>query len=401
MMEKKFQRVAANEENPKWNQIIKRERELYTRPNDLRNAFERDYDRIIHSTVFRRLKNKTQVFYAPKNDSICTRIEHVNYVASLAETISRNLGLNEDLVRAIATAHDVGHSPFGHKGGTVLSAISERELNGQTFWHERNGLYIVDNIQLLENTQGKRRNLDLTYGVRDGIISHCGEIDENAIKPREEAIDLYTYTKPNEYAPYTWEGCVVKICDKISYVGRDIEDSRIIGLMEGHEEELEEISMKYANEKLNNSYIINTLITDLCENSSVEEGLKFSKKSLDMMNEIKAFNARIIYASDLLKPSNKFFEVCLNQIYDTLKSGYDGIKTFEKLDSMKKYYPNLINSFSAWLKTYVDIGDRGNLDNKILFDLNNESDYYFAVIEYISGMTDNFAIETYDEIIQY
>src|SRR5574344_1158266 len=170
----KFETVSANEKNPNWENIIRREEPLYKRTDDIRTPFERDYTRILHSTAYRRLKSKTQVFYAPENDNICTRIEHVNYVESISYTIAKYLGLNTELTRAISIGHDVGHSPFGHKGGVVLSKICERDLE-TTFWHEKNSLYMLDNIELLEDYEANKRNLDLTYAVRDGIISHCGE----------------------------------------------------------------------------------------------------------------------------------------------------------------------------------------------------------------------------------
>ena len=397
---KKFESVGAFENNPKWEQIISRQESLYVRGNDKRSPFERDLNRIVHSSVYRRLKSKTQVFYSPMNDNICTRLEHVNYVSSIAYTIAKELGLNTELTRAIGLGHDVGHSPFGHKGGEVLSKISQRDI-GETFWHEKNGLYLVDNIQLLENAEGKKGNLNLTYGVRDGIISHCGEVNQNAIKPREEAIDLYICTRPAEYQPYTWEACIVKIADKISYLGRDIEDARKIGLMDGHEEEFDELAKKYTDAKITNSFIINTLITDLCENSNIEVGLKFSDYGLNLMDEIKAFNAKIIYNSELLKPSDSYFDLCLNQIYNVLSNLYDGQNTISKIESKERYYPVLISAFKDWLLTYIDTPNRGDLANKIIYDLNKKEDYLKAVITYISGMTDNYAMEIFNEIIQY
>ena len=186
-MKNLFENVAANEKNEKWNNIIKREKELYKRNNDIRSEIERDYTRIIHSTAYRRMKHKTQVFFSPENDHICTRIEHVTYVESISHTIAKYLGLNIDLTKAIATAHDLGHAPFGHEGERVLSKISQRDL-GEKFWHEKNGLDFVDKIELLEDNLKNEQNLNLTYGVRDGIISHCGEIDENALVPRKLTI---------------------------------------------------------------------------------------------------------------------------------------------------------------------------------------------------------------------
>ena len=203
--------------NPKWENMISRQSPLYKRNNDIRDEFERDYTRIIHSNSYRRLKHKTQVFFSPENDHICTRIEHVTHVESISYTIASYLGLNTELTKAIAVGHDLGHSPFGHEGEKILSKISNRDL-GISFWHEKNGLDFVDSIELLVGHDGYKNNLNLCYGVRDGIISHCGEIDENALRPRDEFIDLNEYVHPNQYAPYTWEACVVKISDKISYI---------------------------------------------------------------------------------------------------------------------------------------------------------------------------------------
>jgi dGTPase len=228
---KPFEASASTEQSPKWQKMISRQVPLYARGNDIRSEFGRDYTRILHSTAYRRLKNKTQVFFSPQNDHICTRIEHVNHVESISYTIADFLGLNTELTKAISVGHDLGHAPFGHQGEKVISEIAERDL-GFAFWHERNGLFLVDKIELLEDNEQNKQNLDLTYAVRDGIISHCGEVDQNGIKPRKEPIDLSSYTEPNEYNPFTWEGCVVKIADKISYVGRDIEDAITIGILD-------------------------------------------------------------------------------------------------------------------------------------------------------------------------
>lgn len=122
-MKETFKEYAMNEENSKWNNAIKREKQLYRRDNDIRSEFERDYTRIIHSNAYRRLKHKTQVFFSPENDHICTRIEHVIHVESISYTIAKALGLNTDLTKAIAAAHDVGHSPFGHQGALPTRTI--------------------------------------------------------------------------------------------------------------------------------------------------------------------------------------------------------------------------------------------------------------------------------------
>ena len=115
-MKDSFISVRTDEKNPAWEQCIKRENSLYKRGNEIRSEFDRDYTRLLHCQAYRRLKHKTQVFFAPQNDHICTRIEHVTHVASVSSTISRYLGLNRELTEAIAIGHDIGHAPFGHTG---------------------------------------------------------------------------------------------------------------------------------------------------------------------------------------------------------------------------------------------------------------------------------------------
>ena len=389
--------------NPKWENMISRQSPLYKRNNDIRDEFERDYTRIIHSNSYRRLKHKTQVFFSPENDHICTRIEHVTHVESISYTIANYLGLNTELTKAISVSHDLGHSPFGHAGEKILSEISTRDL-GTSFWHEKNGLDFVDFIELLEDDNRYKQNLNLTYSVRDGIISHCGEIDENSIKPRDEFVNLSEYVHPNQFAPYTWEGCVVKVSDKISYIGRDIEDAITLGILDNHLEDLYNLlNYNSSDKKINNTIIINYLVSDLCENSSPEKGLCFSDDAYILMNKIKQFNYKNIYLSDRIKPSIRYFNIVINEIYNTLKNTFAGINTLKKLENIAKYCPKLYKSFSSFMHSYYDLGNRENLKlhNKIIFRLENENDFYKCILYYISGMTDNFAIEVYNEIIGF
>ena len=400
-MKNSLQKAAMNSTNPKWEQAIKREKELYARKNDIRTEFERDYTRVIHSQAYRRLKHKTQVFFSPESDHICTRIEHVIHVESISYTIANYLGLNVELTKAIATAHDIGHSPFGHEGERILAEISKRDC-GEKFWHERNGLDLVDKIELLPDNLGNMQNLNLTYAVRDGIISHCGEIDENNLKPREEAIDLQEYKLPNQYAPYTWEGCVVKSADKISYLGRDLEDALSLGIIDNkHINELHNILDVDKKKVINNTVLINELIYDLCENSSIEKGLCFSDQTYNLINNIKKFNYKNIYTSEKLKPSVNYYKIIINQIYNTLQEIYNGDKTIENLQKVKKYYPKLMDSFEEWLENYWNLQRKDNLKNESIINMNDKKSYSKAVVYYISGMTDNFAIDMYNEIIDF
>lgn len=397
----KLAEESANENNPKWNQMILREKELYSANTDLRTDFERDYTRIIYSNAYKRLKHKTQVFFSPSNDHICTRIEHVNHVESISYVLAKALGLNTELTKTISVAHDLGHSPFGHAGEKVLNEISMRDTN-KKFWHERNGLNCVENIELLENREGYKENLNLTYAVRDGIISHCGEIDENSLKPRKEAIDLNNYTRPNEYAPYTWEGCVIKIADKISYLGRDIEDALRFNILNNEDIQELETMLNFHNtgyDTLNNTNIINYLTVDLLKNTSIEKGLTFSERGLNLINTLKEFNYKKIYKNEKLRKGDEYFKVIIYTIYDVLKSIYSA--KIENIADANKMYPELINEFTNWLKNYCT--DEENVETKLknnkIYDINKKEDYYTAIIDYISGMTDNKAIDTYNKII--
>ncbi|MCK5198720.1 MAG: HD domain-containing protein, partial [Spirochaetales bacterium] len=144
------------------------------REDDFRGSYFRDTTAIIHSYPFRRLKHKTQVFFSPKNDHICTRIEHVMHVASIASAICKGLDLDSDLAWAIGLGHDLGHTPFGHAGEKIIDGI--RKKSGG-FIHELYSLRVVD--YLIQYGKG----LNLTYAVRDGIVSHCGEKFEQSIYP--------------------------------------------------------------------------------------------------------------------------------------------------------------------------------------------------------------------------
>ncbi len=387
-MEKLLQKVSANPENPNWENIIKRQNSLYKRDNEIRSEFERDYTRVINSKAYRRLKHKTQVFFSPENDHICTRIEHVTLVESISYTIAKYFGLNTELTKAIATAHDIGHSPFGHQGEKILSKLSNDFIQ-KTFWHEKNGLEFVDKVELLETPDGKIQPLDLTYGVRDGIISHCGEIDENGLKPRTEYIDLYEYEHPNQYAPYTWEGCVVKIADKLSYLGRDIEDAITLGILDKKLKELHEVLNLDKDVKINNTVILNMFIKDLCENSSLENGLCFSDEKFEMLNNLKEFNYKNIYLSEKTLGSVDYFELVLNKLFWFLS------RMNFRDDDMKKICPVLADDFNKWLKEFFSL----DINHRDIIISDNE--FLQAVIYYIAGMTDNFAIEMYNKIISF
>lgn len=396
--------------NEKWENSIKRESELYKRDSDVRSEFGRDYTRIIHSMAYRRLKHKTQVFFSPKSDHICTRIEHVAHVESVSYTIASHLGLNTELTRAISLAHDLGHAPFGHAGEEVLDSIALH--NGlEPFWHEKNGLHMIDDLELLEDDKNQRRNMDLTYAVRDGVISHCGEVDENNLRPRSDNSDLYSFRKAADFSPYTWEGCVVKLADKISYLGRDLEDAlmlkiltkkelnELIGILKS-DRKLKDVSI----DNINNTVLISEFITDVCKNSSPEKGISLSDERAYLMKLIKEFNYEFIYSHYRLRGYKEFAVIALRKIFNTLFMTYAAADTAESIASAASIYP-FMKSFLHWIEQYWDL-DRGaeadRLKNKIIYHVkDHDKDYARAIIDYISGMSDQYLENVYRTIINF
>lgn len=411
MREGAFSSVAANSTQKNWMNMVKRQEVLYERENDIRTEFYRDYTRILHSLAYRRLKHKTQVFFNTKNDHVCTRIEHVNHVESVSYTISKQLGLNTELTSAIAIGHDLGHAPFGHEGEVVLSYIC-KENAIDSFWHEKNGLFIVDNIELLEDDKRELRNLNLTYAVRDGIISHCGEIDQNALYPRESYIDLVEFDTPNKFQPYTWEACIVKISDKIAYLGRDIEDAyrlKFIGDKELYG--LKKIAKEYGVLSLNTTQIMHQFILNLCQKSSPDKGIMLSDEDVSLMNKVKAFNYENIYKNPKFSAYKEFVKLIINTLYCNFDSYYDGKNTINCFISNCDLSQRVKFSFVEWLALYTNDNSTVKLQvegykmqrhrNKWVYDLNNHLEYQKCIIGYISGMSDNFAYTVFEEITSF
>lgn len=409
MEEKRFINVASDPENELWDIHTAREQELYERKNDIRSPYERDYTRILHCLAYRRLKHKTQVFFNIDNDHICTRMEHVQHVESVSCTIAKFLGLNTDLTKAISMGHDLGHAPFGHEGEIELTKIRS-ENNMDKFWHERNSLRVIDKLELLENDKRHYNNLDLTYAVRDGIISHCGEVDENGIRPRSDAIDLNIFNTSGEYQPYTWEGCVVKISDKIAYLGRDIEDAIRLKFIGVHElRELRKIAKQYGESTINTTVIIHDFIVNICENSSPDNGIMLDEKYNKMLEEIKQFNYEKIYKNRKFDRYKKYVSSVIRAIYEVLIEAYSGENTIMELLNLRRVFPMLIHDFLDHLDRYLypellgsKVGKYKRYDNeKIYRYLETKQIYAQAIIDFISGMTDRYAVQVYNELLKF
>ena len=409
---KKFAEVAMFPGNPHWEDAVKRENDLYSRGSkEIRSEFARDYTRVLHSNGYSRLKHKTQVFYnAAGNDHICTRIEHVAHVESVSSTIANALGLNAELTKAIATAHDIGHAPFGHQGEIILSEHTEKNL-GYKLWHERNGVHFVDDIELLLDPQDFRQNLNLTYAVRDGIISHCGEVDQNCLRPREEYFDIMKeFLTPGQYNAVTWEGCVVKLADKIAYIGRDIEDADLLGYFSEKEKKtLKDIAARCNENAVNTTVVTHSMIADVCANSSPEKGLCFSPEMHEILTEIKDFNYKMIYKNKRLKYYQDYSKLILDSLFEYLSDCYQGGDTLTYLQKESIIHP-FVKVFAEWLGLYVftnryypekinQISDSAK-NKKIYGNLESKEIYLQAVVDFIAGMTDNYAQSAFEELLR-
>ncbi|MCQ2505693.1 MAG: HD domain-containing protein [Lachnospiraceae bacterium] len=482
----KFYEVAAREGTPNWNKLSIRESKLSDKPDDVRTPFVRDYTRVLHCLAFRRLKSKTQVFYSGGgNDHICTRIEHVMHVESVSSGIAKTLGLNEELTRSIAIAHDLGHSPFGHRGETVLNDLLATSLNQmindensgltedklkkeygvdksqleafvnnksdrskaiKVFWHEKNGLRLVDNIEFLENSKGKFNNLDLTYATRDGIVCHCGEVDDNALFPRTELGDLSEIVRPAQVNAATWEGVVVKVSDKIAYLGRDIEDAIRLGYLDGHDlKALKDLAKqtKIGDEerikRINTTSIMGKMIDSITRNSSPEKGICFSPEAYETIKRIKDFNYEYIYRNPKFESGNKYCTLVIQELYNFLASNFEtsGVDTLRKLVSENYYGMGFVKEFVNFsvkhsnksvialieedknLKLQKNTSSLTESDmlqiiaidkfremfnstqgaKKVYGDFINKLTYIQSVTDFIAGMTDEYAIKSFNEIV--
>lgn len=397
------------EHNPKYNNAIARRQDIYKKDYDPRNPFERDSHRILHSNAYRRLKHKTQVFFATNNDHVCTRIEHVTHVASISGTIAKILNLNLELVNAIAIGHDLGHAPFGHQGEYALRDIVQKHSIQEKFWHEGNGLNFIDKIETLPDYNGNQQNLNLTYAVRDGIVCHCGEVDDINIKPREEFIDLYEIKNAGNINAYTYEGCIVKIADKIAYLGRDIEDALTYKILTDNQIiELEQIIQNaYPDIKLkdiNTTFLMHYFILDLCTHSSIEKGLCFSSDCFKLMKLIKDFNYNNIYLHQRLQPFKNYVNLIINTIFEKLNEYYcDDVLGL--LNKERQFYPTLTMHMEDWLIKYSNVDfskkEKQKYNNEPVYNIKSQTEYQKSIIDFISGMSDRFAIKIFNEIISF
>lgn len=329
---------------------------------DIRPAYFRDVDRIIHSLSYSRYAYKTQVFSFSDNDHVSKRMIHVQLVSKIARTIGRALNLNEDLIEACSLGHDIGHTPLGHAGEAMLNRISMREL-GEIFSHN------VQSVRTYMDIEHNGNGCNLSIQTLDGILCHNGEMLSCKYVPvsktKEDFLKEYQECYKSEQIlkslrPMTLEGCVVRISDIIGYLGRDIEDAI----------KLNKISRTDIPNSISsilgttNTEIVNTIILDVIEHSVNQPYIKMSEEVFRAILDLKKFNYDHIYsiANDLSKLD--FYDDSMNRLF------YIYLNAVRKNDKNSDIFEVFLNFQSEkYLKSTCDKR---------------------KVIDYLAGMTDKY-----------
>jgi dGTPase len=341
-----------------------------------RLEFARDETRILHSPPFRRLKHKTQVFLSPYNDHICTRMEHVLHVSSIASVIGRCLNLNTDLINAIAKGHDLGHPPFGHAGERVLDELLKTRGVPDGFQHEVHGLRVVD--KLTNYGEG----LNLTFEVRDGIITHCGERFERVVAPdRERDLKLLAGITKRSFYPATLEGCLVRLVDRIAYLGRDLEDAIKAELIK--KSDIPGLIVK--NLGTDNGKIIGSFVNDTIAASVEKDAIEMSVEVFEYMNVLKEFNYKHIYLHQHVERKSRKAVRIIEILFEELE------RILEKSRRGKEhtYRVSLVREAPV-LETFFHFIKNTNYTE--------ETPTWRIVTDYIAGMTDLFAERTFMQL---
>jgi len=291
-------------------------------------------------------------------------------VSTIATTICKGLKLDMELAQAISLGHDLGHAPFGHNGEKVLNELAS-SIGG--FIHEVHSLRVVDKIS--RNGEG----LNLTYAVRDGIVSHCGEEFHQSIRPEEKSKDLDN-VGTRQTAPLTYEGCAVHVSDKIAYLGRDIEDAITAGLITS--KDIPPVLRR--NLGSTNGEIIASLVMDVVHASMGREEITFSDSKFDLICRLKDFNYERIYNHPFLIESDQSTRELIEQLYG-----------------------HLIRRFHTWgWNGEAFAKSRFRLDHQFWQYLSTRESLYRSekcpersVVDFVAGMTDSFALDAAREIL--
>lgn len=293
------------------------------REEDVRTCYQRDTDRIVHSKAFRRLMHKTQVFLNPEGDHYRTRMTHTLEVTRIAKTVTRALGLNEDLAEAIAMGHDLGHTPFGHAGEAALT-----ECWGRPFRHNEQSLRVVDILE--KDGQG----LNLCNEVREGIVGHTGPV-----------------------IPKTLEGQIVRRADQIAYVNHDIDDAIRAGILTAEDIPRDIAAILGENQRDR----INTLVCDMIFTSREAGSICMTPEIQKALADLRSFMFARVYHNPVAKGEES--------------------KAKDMLQMLFRFYVDHPEQLPADFQPQLSFDGLGR-----------------TVCDYIAGMTDNYAIEKFNEI---
>lgn len=335
----------------------------------LRPAFGRDVDKIMNVPYFTRYSDKTQVFSLNKNDDISRRSYHVQLVSKIARNIGRMLGLNLNLIEAIALGHDIGHTPFGHAGERKLSELYNART-GKLFNHNIQSARVLDGIF----------PLNISLQTLDGIICHNGELELKEYRP-SSCTDFATFdlkmsscykTKEaiESLIPCTLEGCVVRIADILAYIGKDRQDAQRLGIISG-----DDIFSNSVGKT--NAEILNNMTVNLVENSYGKPYLSMSEEFFEAISLAKKENYKQIY---LLDKNNKIFD---EQIFPMFEEIYEKLRTdLVENNTRSIVYTHHIDYVNSYRGHYVS-------------DKYEDNDVDDIVVDYIASMTDDYFVDLY------
>lgn len=372
-------RIARDREENKRSPFYRKENDAIRRdpthdiPTVWRTPFLRDTEKILHSAYYNRYADKTQVFSFYKNDDLTRRALHVQIVSRTARTLGSALGLNCDLIEAIAIGHDIGHTPFGHAGESYLSEI----LHGRTgrfFSHNIHSVRVLDGIF----------HYNLTLDTLNGIAAHNGEIEAQHYAPRtmsfaeyDEMVErCYEQATANaEWIPSTLEGCLVRICDMIAYLGKDRQDALRIGLIESEEAFTDSGIGRF------NAEIMNNIAVDIIENSYGKSYISMSDECYEALRVAKRENYEMIYFSP--------------KVRDVMEH------TIRPM--MEKTYLALLNDYkrcgeNSLLFTHHVRRVESDHSNRHETRLYRETDLDTMLVDYIASMTDDYFFELYHHL---
>lgn len=347
-------------------------KEPYRNDDLLRSEFGIDIDKILHNALYNRYVDKTQVFSFYKNDDITRRALHVQLVARIAKIIGQALELNLDLIEAIALGHDIGHTPFGHKGEKFLNEL----------YYEYTNRYFNHNVHSVRNLMTVT-NCNLTLQTYDGILCHCGEkaFDEyrpSNIKDFDEFMQIFEkcYTEEkfiNTLRPSTLEGCVVRVSDMIAYLAKDRKDASKAHICKAKD---------FKNNNLlgdSNSKIINRIVKNIVKNSMGKPYLKIDKPVYDEMCSIRDENYKKIYSNPLVEqPYSEIVRPMMRKIYEKMRSDIENR-----------------NFSSPVFQHHLNHSILGNCYRKSKEDRKIVANVDDIVVDYIASMTDDYFLDLF------